>query len=336
MRTPSFSLAVAGRTLPTGPGARLLRSESVSTSRMEAGMLTVQARIDPEGAEGKDWLAALQVGAQGTLSLGWEEDNTEVFSGLLYEVTWSDPLSRGGMEVEAVFLDAKGKLALTTLPDMGGGKTLSQLIRSALDAAGAEGSVGSVPEDWDKPVRLWGKNCRAILQRAAELLCWEFYDWQGTLYLGPPRPESDPILEYDGPEGLADLHRWKTLAGQWSKVAVAGADDAGERIWSETDRGADSGYGTDKLAGALGACHMPEPAVSTMAQAQYLSKARMEAVKGHSGGVRGRSLGVPQLRPGRFVKLGGLWDGSDGTYYIHTVRHVLDEDGFETTFEGEE
>lgn len=335
MRTPSFSLTVAGNVLPTGPGARLLRAESVTTSRMEAGMLAVHARIDPEGEEGGSWLTALQVGAAGSLSLGWDGTNQEVFSGLLYEVTWSDPLEGGGMEVEAVFLDAKGKLALTSLPHMGG-KTLAQLVQAALDTSGAETSVETIPEDWDLPVQMWGKNCRTILQNAAEFLAWEFYDWCGTVYFGPPRPESKVILEYDGPKGLTELRRWRTLAGQWSGVAVAGADDGGERLGSQTDRASDSGFGTDKIAGVLGVLHWPEPAVRTMAQAQALSQARMEAVKRSGGGIRGRGVGVPELRPGRFVQFSGLSDPVSGTYYIHTVRHMLDEDGFETVFEGEE
>ncbi len=337
MRLPSFALSVGGSALESGPGARLLRAECVLTARTQAGSLAVTARLDPEGDAAAGWLDALQRGAEGTFSLGWEGTNTQVFSGLLYEVVWSDPLSGGAMEAEAVFLDAKGKLALTSLADAGAERTLSQLVQDVLDASGASSTVETVPEDWDLPVRRQGEDGCRILRETAELLCWEFYDHNGTVYFGPPRPESDAVLEYDGPGGLTELCRRRTLAGQCGGVAVSGADGAGERLWSKTDRTKDSGYGTDKMGSVLsGFLHTPESAVQTMAQAQYLSQARMEAVQHGSGGVFGRGVGLPELRPGRFIKLSGLSEALNGSCYVHTVRHILDESGYETSFEAED
>ncbi len=337
MRAPSFALSVGGSAMETGPGARLVCAECILTSRMEAGLLALQVRLDIEGEKGKSWLDALQPGAEGIFSLGWEGTNTEVFSGMLYEVNWDDPLNGGAMEGEAVFLDAKGKLALTSLADAGAERTLSQMVTAILDEAGIRAEVGTIPQDWDLPVRRRGKDCRAVLQEAAELLCWEFYDFDGTLYFGPPRPEREAVLEYDGPDGLTVLRRSKTLAGQCGGVAVSGADGAGERLWSKTDRGADSGFGTDQMGNVLsGFLHTPERAVRTMAQAQYLSENRMAAIRRRGGGLMGQGVGVPELRPGRFLAVSGLSEAVNGTYYVHTVRHCLDESGFETSFEAEE
>lgn len=337
MRAPAFSLSVDGGKLETGPGVRLKRAECTLTSGRKAGALALELRLDPEGDGGKSWLDALQPGAAGTFSLGWEETCKEVFTGTLWEMTWSDPLEGGAMEVEAVFLDAKGKLELTSLADAGAERKLSQLVQTALDASGASTEVGSVPEDWDLPARRQGGTCRKVLQAAAEFLCWEFYDFGGKLYFGPPRPEREAVLEYDGPDGLTELRRRRTLAGQCGGVAVSGADGAGERLWAKTDRTADSGYGTGKMGSVLsGFRHTPESAVGTMAQAQYLSQARMEAIQRRAGGVFGRGAGVPELRPGRFIKLSGLSEAVNGTFYVHTVRHVLDAGGFESSFEAEE
>jgi len=336
MREPSFALTVGGAPLESGPGARLLRAECVLTSRMEAGSLALELRLDPKGEAGRGWLDALQPGAEGTFSLGWEGNNTQLFSGSLFEASWDDPLDGGAMMAEAVFLDAKGKLALTSLADAGAERTLSQLVRELSDASGVPCETGTVPEEWDLPVRRQGSSDFDVLREAAELLCWEFYDFNGKLYFGPPRPEGAAILEYDGPDGLSWLRRRRTLAGQCGGVAVSGADDGGERLWSRTDRKLDSGFGADRMADALrGFLHTPEPAARTMAQAQYLSGARMEAVQRRSGTLQGRGTGVPELRPGRFVTISGLSEAANGDYYVRTVRHVLDADGFETGFEAE-
>lgn len=337
MCEPTFALTVGGEELASGPGARLTRAECVLTSRMEAGSLTLELRLDPEGDAGKVWLAALQPGAEGTFSLGWAGANTKVFSGRLFEMSWDDPLYGGAMAAEAVFLDARGVLGLTSLADAGAERKLSGLVRTLLDAPGLSCTLGTFPEDWDLPVRRRGLTDLGVLREAAELLCWEFYDFAGEVYFGPPRPESEAVLEYNGPDGLTLLRRRRTLAGQCGGVAVSGADSAGERLWSKTDRTADSGFGTDSMGGVLtGFRHTPEAAVHTMAQAQYLSKARMEAVQHRSGALFGQGVGVPELRPGRFVTVRGLSDAVNGTHYVHTVRHVLDAGGFETSFEAED
>ena len=82
--------------------------------------------------------------------------------------------------------------------------------------------------------------------------------------------------------------------------------------------------------------YQPEPTVRTMAQAQTLSKARMQARQQQAGGIFGRCLGTPELRPGRFLTISGVSSAVNGTYYIHTVRHTLDVNGFTTDFEGED
>ncbi len=337
MHEPSFALSVGGEELESGPGARLTRAECFLTSRMEAGSLTLELRLDPEGDAGGRWLDALQPGAKGTFSLGWTGNNTQVFSGLLFETAWDDPLFGGAMAVEAVFLDAKGRLGLASLADAGAERPLSQLARDLLDASGCSYTLGTFPEDWDLPVRRRGLSDCDVLREAAELLCWEFYDFAGEVYFGPPRPESGAVLEYDGPDGLTLLRRRRSLAGQCGGTAVSGADGAGERLWSRTDRTADSGFGTDNMKSVLtGFQHTPEAAVQTMAQAQYLSRARMEAVQRRSGALFGQGAGVPELRPGRFITVSGMSKAVNGNHYVHTVRHVLDAGGFETSFEAED
>ncbi len=337
MREPSFSLSVGGDELKSGPGARLTRAECFLTSRMEAGSLTLEIRLDPEGDAGGRWLTALQPGAEGTFSLGWAGNNTKVFSGLLFETAWDDPLCGGAMTVEAVFLDAKGKLGLSSLADAGAERKLSQLARDLLDASGCSYTLGTFPEDWDLSVRRRGISDYDVLREAAELLCWEFYDFAGELYFGPPRPESGAVLEYDGPDGLTALRRRRSLAGQCGATAVSGAEVTGERVWSKTDRTADSGFGTDSMSSVLtGLRHTPEAAVRTMAQAQYLSQARMKAAQRRSGALFGQGVGVPELRPGRSITVSGMSDAVNGDHYVHTVRHVLDAGGFETSFEAED
>lgn len=342
MREPNYTLKAGGKTLDLGDDARLLRVECELTCSRQAGVLALEAALDPEQEHGAAWLDAFQPGAACSFSIGYGKSLTEVFCGFLYDVLWSDPLDGTMLLLEAVCLDARGRLMLTSCADGGARRTASRMINDILGqdcckALAPRRTIDPPPEDWNLPALRPGPSDYSVLCAAADFLCYEFYAFADELYFGKPRPESGAVLTFDGPNGLMSLKRRRTLAGQCAAVAVSGTDDTGERICSRQAREKDSGFGTDKMSGVLsGDLRQPEPFVRTMAQAQYLSKARMERRQRQSGGLTGHGVGLPELRPGRFIEVSNLSKPLNGTYYVHTVRHILDETGFETWFEAED
>lgn len=342
MRESAHCLKVEGAELETGGDALLLRVECELTSTLQAAMLHLEAALDPDGEHGAAWLDAVRPGAVCSLSLGYGDSLTDVFCGFFYDVLWNDPLDGGTILLEAACLDVRGRLMLTSCADAGAKRTLSQLVDAILSqdcctGLAARRTVEPPPGDWDLPVRRPGSSDYDVICGAADLLCYEAYAFADELYFGPPRPERDAAVTFDGPNGLVRLARRRTLADQCAAVAVSGVDDTGERICSRQARTGDSGFGTDKMSVALtGDFHQPEPSVRTMAQAQYLSQARMERRQRRAGGLSGHCVGLPELRPGRFVEVSDLSEPVNGTYYVHTVRHVLDEAGFQTWFEAED
>ena len=342
MREPSYTLKVGGKALEIGDDARLLRVECELTCTRQAGMLALEAALNPQQKHGAAWLDAFQPGAACSFFLGYGSRMTEVFRGFLYDVLWSDPLDGPAMLMEAVCLDVRGRLMLASCADAGSRRTFSQMISDMLGqdcckALASKQTIDPPPGDWDLPALRPGPSDYHILCAAADFLCYEFYAFADELYFGKPRPESGAVLTFDGPNGLMSLKRRRTLAGQCAAIAVSGSDDTGGRIYSRQARETDSGFGAGKMGGVLsGALHQPEPFVRTMAQAQYLSKARMERRQRQSGGLAGHGVGLPELRPGRFVELTGFSEPLNGACYVHTVRHILDETGFETWFEAED
>lgn len=341
MREPGCCLKVEDTELATGEDARLLRVECELTSNRQAGMLRLEAALDPGGEHGAAWLDAVQPGALCSLSLGYGDSLTDVFCGFFYDVLWNDPLDGGTILLEAVCLDVRGRLMLASRADAGAKRTMSQLVDAILGQDCCTGlatqrTISQPPEDWNLPVQRPGSSDYDVICGAADFLCYEFYAFADNLYFGPPRPESDAAVTFDGPNGLMDLARRRTLAEQCAAVAVGGTDDTGERICSRQARTSDSGFGAGKMSGVLtGDFYQPDAFVRTMAQAQYLSQARMERRQRRSGGLTGHCVGLPELRPGRFIEVSNLSEPVNGTYYVHTVRHILDETGFQTWFEAE-
>ena len=342
MTVPSYTLKVGGTELKTGEDAVLLYLDCELTCRQKAGCLMVEVSMNPKGENGAKWLKALQTGVECSLSLGYGKKQTEVFCGFLYEVQWSDPLAEGALELSAMFLDVRGRLMTSSCADAGAARTVSQLVKTILDQSccrqlAGKQKISQIPKDWDLPIPRSGYSDYEVLCQAADFLCYEFYVCGGELYFGEPRPETSPAVTFSGHTGLMKLTAKRTLAGQCAAVVVSGTDDKGDRIMARQARAKDSGFGTEKMGSVLSNdVHHPESTVRTMAQAKYLAKAQMEQRQHQSGGLSGKCLGTPELRPGRFIQVKKLSQPVNGTYYVHTVRHVLDIDGYNTYFEAED
>lgn len=67
------------------------------------------------------------------------------------------------------------------------------------------------------------------------------------------------------------------------------------------------------------------------AESVALLKMRERLMKSLSGS--GECIGLPELSPGRFIKIDGLGSQLSDTYYITTVTHTISEAGYSTQFE---
>lgn len=341
-RRPTFSPKVNGQKLNVGDGAKVESLECRLTTRRQAGSIFLLAELTPGKELANTWLSAIQLGAVCTLALGYQETEEDVFSGFVYDVIWDDPLDTGTQQVEMICLDVRGQLMLSALSDAGATRSLSQLVKAVLKQSpctrmASNVSIGKIPSDWDLPFQRTGPTDFEILCSAADFLCYEFYAFANTVYFGPARDSSEVAVEFDAANGLMRLRHRKTLAAQCAAVAVSGTDDNGQRLYAREARSTDQGYGIGQIKAALGQdVHRAEPAIRTMAQANYLAQARMQMRQHQAGLLIGQGTGIPELRPGRFVKASGLSDQVNGSYYIVDVIHTIDETGFETYFEAEE
>lgn len=340
MRQPALGLKVGQQELKLGVGVALTSLVCELTSKPQAGLLRLQLEIDTGSTLGQGWLAALQLGAAGTLSLGYDTDTTQVFHGFLYDISWDYPPKNKVIQVEALFLDIRGKLMLSATATSAA--TLSKLVKALVNHGSGGGmnvstTVKNPPDSWNLPARQLGESDYDMLCRIAEFLCYECCVWADQFYFGPPRANSTATVTFEGKNGLLHLIRRRTLAGQCASVTVAGSGLSGDAITAEKSRTRDSGYGVGSVSNLLSLpLWQPEPGVTTMAQAKYLAKARMQERQRQSGAINGRCVGLPELLPGRFLAISQASPQVNGAYYIHTVRHILDGTGFETQFEGED
>ncbi len=78
-----------------------------------------------------------------------------------------------------------------------------------------------------------------------------------------------------------------------------------------------------------------DPTISSQEEAGYRAEYLMEDISYRLGTLAAEFIGLPELTPGRFMKIKGLGTAASNTFYLVTVRHIMDsERGYVTKVAG--
>lgn len=159
----------------------------------------------------------------------------------------------------------------------------------------------------------------------------EFFVLGNKAYFRQPRKVKQPVMTLQYGRELLALKVDEEY--QDLKVEVIGYDEQAQ----DAVRGSaavKSNKNKKKLFSSTQIYTVADPSVNTKKKASAKAKmiAREKGQKARSG--RGVTIGLPELVPGRFVKVEALEkDYGDHTYYIESVVHEINGEKFQTTFE---
>lgn len=160
----------------------------------------------------------------------------------------------------------------------------------------------------------------------------EFFILGDTAYFREPRSSKSPVIELGIGSGLLSFERSSRYIHH--EVEVIGYDPGGQNRVSAAATAKPDGRQTEALS-SPGKRVWSAPDAVTEAQAK--ARARAIADRLVAGNQIGRivCVGLPQIVPGRFVKLSKLDSDLNKKYYVKEVQHRVDENGFVTTVETE-
>lgn len=157
----------------------------------------------------------------------------------------------------------------------------------------------------------------------------EFFVVADKAYFRKPRSVKSPLMTLSVGQGLVRFARHAEYENQ--KIQVIGFDPASGAAVNGTAISKASDSLTDVLGGA-GERIVMEPGCQSSSQAESMAK----ALAGQSLSRRQRAdavcVGLPEIIPGRFIKLKRVDSVMDQKYYITQVTHTYDQDGFYTSF----
>lgn len=288
--------------------------------------------------DGKGPLRLLELGAKVEVKLGYIATET-VFFGLVTDLRYQfDAEEPPVLHVEC--MDAKCLLMKTQRLELFREKKIDQAVRALLGEQPVGGYLkGKQVDPIPGEVKLLAAGMETsydFIVRQARYAGCEFFLLAGKAYFRKKPAAGQPVMTVSPGEALLSGSLSLRGAHLVQKVRVVGIDPNTDKEFSGTaaSRGKfGKGAAPARMLSGSERVYLDTGAVSA-AQAQQRAKALLGSIEQEFGTLECRCLGIPEIVPGRMIRVKGLSEQADGSFYVTGVRHAFDEtDGFTTTFE---
>lgn len=173
--------------------------------------------------------------------------------------------------------------------------------------------------------------------RAAKRYHYEFFAHCDTVYFRKAKKNKEVLMTLGPGNGLLEFDIGYDITGLAEQAEVRGMDNGTANVImarQKINNKISTGSHAKALLKGSGKVYT-DPSVASKAEAQSRVQFLAEEISYRFGKAECKCIGIPELLPGRYLKLAGLGDHVDNHFYLQNVRHVLcREEGFLTYFEG--
>lgn len=283
-------------------------------------------------------LGALQLGAKVKLALGYIVTET-VFCGYVAEVEYIFDNEDRTPYIHVECMDVKGLLMKTQRLEIMENKKLSEAISDLFSSqpvsAYTEGKQVDILSSKKEMQPMAHENDYQFAVRCARYTGCEFFVIQGKVYFRKPPMLSAPILSLSPKSGIVSFKlslRQSSLFKNAEVVGINPEDDKQVSGKAGISGKFSKGSTSSRMLGSTTKVFFDHN-VTSASDANARAKTLVEGAQNDFGRLECKTVGLPELVPGRSVRISGLMPEADVTCYILDVRHMLDESGFFTKLE---
>lgn len=336
-KAPSAQITIGSKKLLSGSDISILNLEVDLSCGYEASgcVFEITGAYEPEKTDFVKEIDLMQVGETIDVAIGYIRRES-VFKGYIDRVEYSFGTEKGEYIVRVECMDAKGLLMKNRRLEFFKEKSADAVVGKVLGESPVSSYLSG--KELDKcpqeeiPFRSHMMSDYELILEQASKYGYEFFILQGKAYFRKKQKVTSVLMELSPGESI--LNASLSVSGQSlvKKIVVRSVDeDSGEQIQGEaTIQGTfGKGSGPKKLLGNSTQVFY-EAGVRDANEAKARAKARIEAMADDFGEFQCECIGIPELAPGRFVKVSKLSSAANRKYYVRSVRHVLNMDGFTT------
>ena len=289
----------------------------------------------------------VQLGSTVTISMGYGGVMEEIFVGFIAQTRF---VKYGGdiHHVEVTAMDAKGLMMVNSYARQmtagNYGDAVKEIFRGSMyQKMNADGIYRSIHVD-DTPdktgeqnrqpssytVEMVSESDYEFIVKAAKRFNYEFFVDTGTVYFRKAKQtEEECLIEIGMDKGIRSYDITYDITGLVKSVEVRGMDTVKAEMVSavqKTSNKISTGNKAKALIGQSGKCVIDAGAISKE-QAQYRAQAMMEDISYRFGSLECICIGMPELKPGHFIRTTGLGEPCDNRFYVTQARHEISDSG---------
>lgn len=293
----------------------------------------------------------VQLGSTVTISMGYGGVMEEVFVGFIAQTRFVRNDS-DIHHVEVTAMDAKGLMMANSYAKQmtadNYGDAVKEIFRRPLyQKMNADGIWRSLRVE-DTPDKTGGQNNQVtsytvemvsesdyeFIVKAAKRFNFEFYVDTGEVCFRRAKQTSEEcLLELGMDKGVRSYDITYDITGLVKSVEVRGMDTAKAELVSAVQKASNKISTGNKAKALISQSEKIVIDANAIAkeQAQYRAQAMMEDISYRFGSLLCTCTGMPELKPGHFIRMTGIGGPCDNRFYVTQTRHELsDEDGYLT------
>lgn len=289
----------------------------------------------------------VQLGSTVIISMGYGGVMEEVFVGFIAQTRFVRSES-DIHHVEVTAMDAKGLMMANSYArqTIAGnfGDAVKEIFRGPLyQKMNADGIYRSIHVD-DTPdktseqnnqvtsytVEMVSESDYEFVVKAAKRFNYEFYVDTGEVYFRKAKQATEEyLLEIGMDKGIQSYDITYDITGLVKSVEVRGMDTARAAMVSAVQKASNKISTGSKAKALIGQSQkiVIDAGAISKEQVQYRAQAMMEDISYRFGSLECTCGGIPELKPGHFVKIAGLGGPCDNRFYITQARHSLSDEG---------
>ena len=338
---PGFEILINGRSMPPGryhiPGVEV---EISATGTAGGCSFTIEGQYDYENQKWvNDAASLIKPGAKLSVKGGYQT-RKELFYG--YVDDYSLEFAQDGTPcIKVNGLDGLGYLMNMCQPFYAGEKQPKQIVESVLRKSQMAGfakkvSVGQL-SGFATPIIKEQMDDWKFLRMMAERYGASLFAVDGELIFDDVMTKTAPILTLTVDQSVRSFTRRVSLAHQVGKVEILGRDVNQKAIQGSASKvtvGGDGKTAAQWVSGLKDAVLRERSEfVRTQKECELLAQHRFNSISMGFVSGEGACIGIPELIPGRYLRIDGGDELTNGTYYLTKVYHRFTTSEYVTEFE---
>ncbi len=338
---PGFEILVGGKAMPPGkyhiPGVEI---EIAADGSAGGCTFRIEGQYDFEKSKWVNEAADLIKPGEKLAVKGGYQKRTELFFGYIDDFSY-DFGSDGTPYLSVNGLDGLGYLMNMCEPFYAGEKKPKEIVEKVLKKSKSAGfakkiQVGSL-DGFETPIIKEQIDDWKFLRLMAQRYGASLFAVDGELIFDNVLTKTSPIITLTLGKSLRHFSKQISLAHQVGKVEVMGRDINEQAVKGTASSVTVGGSGKSAAEWVSGlkesVLRERSEYARTQKECETLAQHRLNGIAMGFVSGQGECIGIPELIPGRFIKIDGADKNLNGSYFLTKVRHKFTIDGYTTSFE---